>query len=515
MASVWAIMPPIDVPTTWASVDAAVRRGGRRCHRPCPRACRPQRHAHLLGAAARSKGGPPSRCVGQAGVAIVEAQHPEACLDEELIAEASSHPMSWRPEAGDEDHHGILGCPEQLVAQLDAGPDVDALHARMLAAAGHGGQTRRVMLSPRWPIPPVPRAASPVRAHSPGRVNLIGDHTDYNEGVALPMAVDLGHHGHVRPRRGHASRAAVVARSRARRRRHPHAPRPRRPREASNRAGPATSPPSRRPFVLLGGGSGTVTTTLPVGAGLSSSAALEVALALVLGYDAEPTDHGAHLPARRAGRHGGPDRDHGPTGRERGPGGLRAPDRLRRPVAASPSRCPPGPRSWWSTRARLASLDRSAYAQRRAECEAAAHRLGPLGHVDPHVAGAIPDPLLRRRARHVVDRVRAGALVRRRARTRATWPRRAGSCRRATRSLAQDFEVSTPGLDSLVDSAVATPRRLRGPADRSRIRRLCGRAHRARCPRPRRPRYPGVAGAARTGRAPRRRARVPPSHSSH
>ena len=31
-----------------------------------------------------------------------------------------------------------------------------------------------------------------LRATGPGRVNLIGDHTDYNQGLALPMAIDLG-----------------------------------------------------------------------------------------------------------------------------------------------------------------------------------------------------------------------------------------------------------------------------------------------------------------------------------
>jgi galactokinase len=33
---------------------------------------------------------------------------------------------------------------------------------------------------------------TPIRAFGPGRVNLIGEHTDYNDGLALPFAIDRG-----------------------------------------------------------------------------------------------------------------------------------------------------------------------------------------------------------------------------------------------------------------------------------------------------------------------------------
>jgi galactokinase len=102
------------------------------------------------------------------------------------------------------------------------------------------------------------------------------------------------------------------------------------------------------------------------------------------------------------------------------------------------------------------SLHEAPYAVRVEECRSAAVVVGPLGLADETDLAAISDPLLRRRGRHVItecrrvrdmveafgsdDLVAAGALM-----------------SESQRSLADDFEVSIPAVDMLVEQLVAMP----------------------------------------------------------
>ena len=122
-----------------------------------------------------------------------------------------------------------------------------------------------------------------VWARAPGRVNLIGDHTDYTGGLVLPMAIDRGTVVEL-DRAGHAvvldsadeDDPAVIE---------------------LGEVDPAQVEPRWARFVAAVvhevrpsvGGTGTVRTDLPVGAGLASSAALEVALALASGSRGRPS----------------------------------------------------------------------------------------------------------------------------------------------------------------------------------------------------------------------------------
>jgi galactokinase len=98
----------------------------------------------------------------------------------------------------------------------------------------------------------------------------------------------------------------------------------------------------------------------------------------------------------------------------------------------------------------------SAYAERRQQCEAASAVVGNLGRASADTLTDLHDPLVRRRARHVVSengRVRAMIEA-----FNAGDIELAGSLlNESHRSLAEDFEVSTPALDSLVEHLTAQP----------------------------------------------------------
>ncbi|HXX89913.1 MAG TPA: galactokinase family protein [Acidimicrobiales bacterium] len=299
-----------------------------------------------------------------------------------------------------------------------------------------------------------PEAERTVRAFCPGRVNLIGDHTDYNQGLALPMAIDLGTVVTFTGEEGYR----VVLRSAGE-------PEPAdvdvhvpldpaqlqaiEPRWARYVAGVVAVV---RPFT---GGRGTVETNLPVGAGLGSSAALEVALSLALGFEGEPLTM-----ARTCQR-----AEQAATGVPTGlmdqwvvTGGVDGCALLLDfgAMASAPVAMPEGAEVVVVHSGERRRLDRSGYSARRAECEAAAYHLGPLGQLDVEAVGSIRDPVLRRRARHVVtecDRVRwfARALLEGNLED-------AGQHMTASHvSLAQDFEVSTSALDELVGRLVVMP----------------------------------------------------------
>lgn len=120
-----------------------------------------------------------------------------------------------------------------------------------------------------------------VVAHAPGRVNLIGEHTDYNDGFVMPMAIGFGTSVEACERRDRL----VTIRSEYF------------PDDLCNLhldaldAGPARHWTDyvrgvlvelAREGVCLPGADLRITSTLPIGAGLSSSAALLVATALAM-----------------------------------------------------------------------------------------------------------------------------------------------------------------------------------------------------------------------------------------
>jgi galactokinase len=300
--------------------------------------------------------------------------------------------------------------------------------------------------------------------HAPGRVNFIGEHTDYNEGFVLPFAL------------GRGVRAAAARRADGVLELH------------SRQAGgePATVPmdglgpgsvtgwaayPAGVAWALLqagypiGGTSLAIDADLARGSALSSSAALECSVALAL------TElHGLAVPRRELAdlaRRAENDYVGVPTGIMDQSASLlcRADHALLLDCRSGTGTAVPLdlPAAGLvllviDTGTRHALSD-GRYAAARRACEEAARALGVRTLRDitegPEAVGRIADPLLRRRARHVITenaRVLAAAAM-----LQAGEPGRCGELLSAShRSLRDDFEVSWPQADAAVDAAAGS-----------------------------------------------------------
>jgi galactokinase len=309
---------------------------------------------------------------------------------------------------------------------------------------------------------------------APGRANLMGEHTDYNDGFVLPFALAQGVTATAAPR----ADGLLALRSKQK------------PGDPVTVALAALAPgsvtgwaayPAGVAWALgaagfdIAGASISIDSDLPVGAGVSSSAALECSVALALcslsGLSV-PREQLALIAKRAENEFVG-----APTGiidqsaallcQEGHAMLLDCGTLARTQVPFRPSAA--GAVALIIDTGVTHALVSGEYAARRAECEEAARLLGvpALGAVtDADAVEALADPVLRRRARHVITdsaRARAIASALQRGGAGSTDAYRAATYRYVGTllteghvSLRDDFEVSWPQADAAVDVAIGS-----------------------------------------------------------
>ena len=286
------------------------------------------------------------------------------------------------------------------------------------------------------------------RVVAPGRVNLIGDHTDYTGGLVLPMAIDRytkinGVAGGVRVQLASGDEPEPVDLPL-----HIGRPQDSTPMWAKYVAGVVAELAPQEGF------RGNVETSIPIGAGLSSSAALEVAVALALGFSGSQLDL-ARLCQRAENR---------ATGL---PSGIMDQLAISAGVAGHallidchelsviPIALPADVEIvvQFVAHRRLVG---SPYADRVAECAAAEHIIGPLRQATVAQTRSIDDPVIRARALHVIgENQRVLDFV---AAMNARTIADAGELMFASHNSLRDlYETSTPAMDAAVDALTRTP----------------------------------------------------------
>jgi galactokinase len=297
-------------------------------------------------------------------------------------------------------------------------------------------------------------------ARAPGRVNLIGEHTDYNEGFALPMALEFDtvvsmatngdeHSGIVTVDSDGFGAVELDPMADPR-----HAPAWARHLAGIIRlAGEADIPAA--------GWRATVATDIPVGAGLSSSAALEVGLLTAL--LARAGSSWTPLEIARLGQRVENEIVGVPSGimdQLISAGAVAGHASLMdcRHLTLEPTPLPNGSVIAILDTGTRRSLVDGAYRDRRRSCERATTALdvAALRDADIDDVSKIDDPTDRRRARHIVtENERTLATARAMAVGDVATVGRLMT--ESHTSLRDDFEVSGPALDAIVDAAMGAP----------------------------------------------------------
>jgi galactokinase len=297
-----------------------------------------------------------------------------------------------------------------------------------------------------------PTAGAPRVWRAPGRVNLIGEHTDYSLGLVLPMAIDVACWIALAPSADSWLRVYSEQLSAGSQWRVEDIPNASPVGDWTDRVTGIAWELSRR-GVEIRGANILIDSDVPLGGGLSSSAALGVALALALGGPRAPLEVAQLAQAAEMDFVGVPcgimDQFISASGQQGAAVLLDC-----RSLESREVKLPENVAIVTANSMVKHQLGDSAYRRRVEECASAARKLGVSSLRDAELGrlGAL-DGVLLKRARHVVtENARVIEFV-----EAAESDDAAEMGRIATAShisLRDDYEVSCPELDFLVDAAL-------------------------------------------------------------